>query len=309
MFRYVVRRLLQGVLTFVGATFIVYALMFANQDDPLQALAGERPVTPAVRQYLTEQYHLNDPFLTQYGYYMKGLLTGDLGQSIGRNRPIKDLLMDAWPITLKLAVIAVIFAALLGVTAGVVAGIRRASVFDYSTLLIALVLISLPFIVLAPMAQFIFGVQLQLFPVTTGGNPSLYKLLLPGMALGTSSLAITLRLTRTSVAENLRADYVRTARAKGLSRNRVIGVHVLRNSLIPVITYLGVSLGDLMAGAIITEGVFNIPGVGFNLFQGIRTEDGPRVVGFVTVLVIIFILAHLVVDVLYAVLDPRIRYE
>jgi oligopeptide transport system permease protein len=309
MFRYVVRRLLQGVLTFVGATFIVYALMFANQDDPLQALAGERPVTPAVRQYLTEQYHLNDPFLTQYGYYMKGLLTGDLGQSIGRNRPIKDLLMDAWPITLKLAVIAVIFAALLGVTAGVVAGIRRASVFDYSTLLIALVLISLPFIVLAPMAQFIFGVQLQLFPVTTGGNPSLYKLLLPGMALGTASLAITLRLTRTSVAENLRADYVRTARAKGLSRNRVIGVHVLRNSLIPVITYLGVSLGDLMAGAIITEGVFNIPGVGFNLFQGIRTEDGPRVVGFVTVLVIIFIIANLVVDILYAVLDPRIRYE
>jgi ABC-type dipeptide/oligopeptide/nickel transport system permease component len=116
-------------------------------------------------------------------------------------------------------------------------------------------------------------------------------------------------LTRTSVAENLRADYVRTARAKGLSRNRVIGVHVLRNSLIPVITYLGVSLGDLMAGAIITEGVFNIPGVGFNLFQGIRTEDGPRVVGFVTVLVIIFIIANLVVDVLYAVLDPRIRYE
>jgi oligopeptide transport system permease protein len=309
MFRYIVRRLLQGVLTFFGATFIVYALMFANQDDPLQALAGERPVTPAVRQYLTEQYHLNDPFLAQYGYYMKGLLTGDLGNSIGRNRPIKDLLMDAWPITLKLAVIAILFAALLGITAGVVAGIRRSGIFDYSTLFIALVLISLPFIVLAPLAQYIFGVQLQLFPVTTGGNPSLYKLLLPGMALGTSALAVTLRLTRTSVTENMRADYVRTARAKGLSRQRVIGVHVLRNSLIPIVTYLGVSLGDLMAGAIITEGVFNIPGVGFNLFQGIRTEDGPRVVGFVSVLVIIFIFANLVVDVLYAVLDPRIRYE
>ncbi|MBX6356671.1 MAG: ABC transporter permease, partial [Micromonosporaceae bacterium] len=182
-------------------------------------------------------------------------------------------------------------------------------VFDYVTLLIALFLISLPFIVLAPMAQYLFGVELKIFPVTTGGNPSLYKLLLPGMALGTVALAVTLRLTRTSVTENLRADYVRTARAKGLSRQRIIGVHVLRNSLIPIITYLGVSLGDLMAGAIITEGVFNIPGVGFNLFQGIRTEDGPRVVGFVSVLVIIFIITNLVVDILYAVLDPRIRYE
>jgi oligopeptide transport system permease protein len=309
MFRYIVRRLLQGVLTFFGATFIVYALMFANQDDPLQALAGERPVTPAVRQYLTEYYHLNDSFLTQYGYYIKGLFHFDLGRSIGRNRPISELLMDAWPITIKLAVIAVIFAALLGVTAGVVAGVRRASPFDYSTLIIALILLSLPYIVLAPMAQFLFGVKLQLFPVTTGGDPSLYKLLLPGIVLGVAALATTMRLSRTSVAENLRADYVRTAKAKGLSRSRVIGVHVLRNSLIPVITYLGVSLGDLMAGAIITEGVFNTPGVGFNLFRGIRTEDGPLVVGFVSVLVIVYILANLVVDILYAVLDPRIRYD
>lgn len=308
MFRYIVRRLLQGVLTFFGATFIVYGLMFANQDDPLQALAGERPVTPAVRQYLTERYHLDDPFIVQYGYYMKGLLTGDLGESL-TGRAISDMLLQAWPTTAKLAVIAVVFAAIFGGLAGVVAGIRRASIFDYSTLIIALLLLSMPFIVLAPMAQYIFGIELGLFPVTTGADPSLEKLLLPGMALGTSALAVTLRLTRTSVAENLRSDYVRTANAKGLRRRRVIGVHVLRNSLIPVVTYLGVSLGDLMAGAIITEGVFNIPGVGFNLFRGIRTEDGPLVVGFVSVLVIIFIIANLVVDILYAVLDPRIRYE
>ena len=127
--------------------------------------------------------------------------------------------------------------------------------------------------------------------------------------LGSLSLATALRLTRASVAENLRADYVRTARSKGLRQRRVVGVHVLRNSLIPVVTFLGVELGNLMGGAIITEGVFNIPGVGFNLFRGIRTEDGPLVVGIVSVLVVIYLVANLVVDLLYAVLDPRIRYE
>ncbi len=140
-------------------------------------------------------------------------------------------------------------------------------------------------------------------------RPDVYALLLPGIVLGSLSLATALRLTRTSVAENLRADYVRTARSKGLVKRRIVGVHVLRNSLIPVVTFLGVELGNLMSGAIITEGVFNIPGVGFNLFRGIRTEDGPLVVGIVSVLVVVYLVSNLVVDVLYAVLDPRIRYE
>lgn len=308
MFRYIVRRLLQGVLTFFGATFIVYGLMFANQGDPIQALAGERPVTDAVRASLTERYHLNEPFVVQYGYYMKGLLTGNFGTSL-TGRQISEMMLAAWPTTAKLGVMALIFAAVFGISAGVVAGIRRTSVFDTSTLVLTLVLLSIPIIVLAPTAQFLFGIQIKLFPVTAGADPGIWKLMLPAMVLGTLGLATTLRLTRASVAENLRADYVRTAKAKGLASQRVVGVHVLRNSLIPVVTYLGVSLGELMAGAIITEGVFNIPGVGFNLFRGIRTEDGPLVVGFVSVLVIIFIVANLIVDILYAVLDPRIRYD
>jgi oligopeptide transport system permease protein len=136
-----------------------------------------------------------------------------------------------------------------------------------------------------------------------------YALVLPAFVLGAGSLAVTLRLTRTSVAENVRSDYVRTAKAKGLKPSRVLGVHVLRNSLIPVVTSIGIDIGTLMGGAIITEGVFNIPGVGFNLLRGIRTEDGPLVVGFVSVLVIVFLFTSLIVDLLYAVLDPRIRYE
>jgi oligopeptide transport system permease protein len=286
MYRYLLRRLLQMALTFVGATFIVYALMFANQSNPVQALAGERPVTPAQVAVLTERYHLDQPFLIQYGYYMRGLVTGDFGQSL-TGRSIADMMAQAWPVTIKLALLALCFVALVGIIAGVIAALRRGSVFDGGTLLLTLIVIAIPVIVLAPIARLFFGVELRLFPVTAGADPTLYALVLPALVLGSFSVASTLRLTRTSVAENLRADYARTAKAKGLRPRRVVGVHVLRNSLIPVITALGIDFGGLMGGAIITEGVFNIPGVGFNLFRGIRTEDGPLVVGFVSVLVIV----------------------
>ncbi|GGK92232.1 ABC transporter permease [Mangrovihabitans endophyticus] len=308
MFRYIVRRLLQMVLTFFGATFLLYALVFANQEDPIQALAGERPITQNVRQVLTERYHLDDPFLTQYWYYMKGLLTGDFGTSL-TGRSISDMMAQAWPTTIRLALMAIIIAATVAIVAGVISGIRRGSIFDNVTLVLTLVILSLPIVVLAPLTQLIFGIKLGWFPPTTGADPGFFKLLMPALVLGSLVVATELRVTRTSVAENLRSDYVRTARAKGLSRQRVIGVHVLRNSLIPVITLIGVDIGQLMAGAIVTEQVFNIPGVGFNLFRGIRTEDGPLVVGFVSILVIIFLVVNLLVDLLYAALDPRIRYE
>ena len=308
MFRYLVRRLLQMVLTFFGATFIVYALMFANQDDPLQALAGERPLPDNVRQALTERYHLDEPFVMQYWYYMKGLLTGDFGTSL-TNRKIGDMMTQAWPVTIKLALISIVIAATVAVVAGVISGIRRGGMFDNVTLVITLIILSMPIVVLAPLTQLIFGIKLGWFPPTAGANPSFYALLMPALVLGSLVIATELRVTRSSVAENLRSDYVRTARAKGLSRQRVIGVHVLRNSLIPVVTLIGVDIGGLMSGAIVTEGVFNIPGVGFNLFRGIRTEDGPLVVGFVSILVIVFLVVNLLVDLLYAALDPRIRYE
>jgi oligopeptide transport system permease protein len=308
MFRYIVRRLLQMVLTFFGATFIVYALMFANQEDPLQALAGERPITENVRQVLTERYHLNEPFLVQYGYYMKGLLTGDFGTSL-TGRQISDMMAQAWPVTIKLGLMSIIIAATLAIVAGVISGIRRGSLFDNVTLVVTLIILALPIVVLAPLSQLIFGIKLGWFPPTAGADPTYWALLLPAVVLGSIVIATELRVTRSSVAENLRSDYVRTARAKGLSRKRVIGVHVLRNSLIPVVTLIGVDIGGLMSGAIITERIFNIPGVGFNLFRGITTEDGPLVVGFVSILVIVFLVVNLLVDLLYAALDPRIRYE
>ncbi|WP_305789790.1 ABC transporter permease [Symbioplanes lichenis] len=308
MFRYIVRRLLQMVLTFFGATFLVFALTFANQDDPIQALAGERPITENLRQTLMERYHLDEPFLVQYWYYMKGLLTGDFGTSL-TGRKIIDMMETAWPITIKLGLMAIIIAATIAVTAGVISGIRRGSIFDNATLVVTLIILSLPIVVLAPLAQLVFGIQLKWFPPTATVNASLFDLLLPALVLGSLVIATELRVTRSAVAENLRSDYVRTARAKGLSRKRVIGVHVLRNSLIPVVTLIGVDIGGLMSGAIVTERIFNVPGVGFNLARGIGTEDGPLVVGFVSILVIIFLVVNLLVDLLYAALDPRIRYE
>ncbi|MDI6098466.1 ABC transporter permease [Actinoplanes sp. NEAU-A12] len=308
MFRYIVRRLLQMILTFFGATFVVFALMFANQDDPIQALAGEKPVSASLRAALTERYHLDEGFLSQYWYYMSNLLTGDLGVTL-TGRDISALLAEAWPRTLQLSLMAIVLAAVLAVTAGVWSAIRRGGALDNGILAFTLLLLAMPIVVLAPVAQLVFGMELGWFPATASREISFYTLMLPAIVLATTVVATQLRVTRTSVVENLRADYVRTARAKGLTPRRVTWVHVLRNSLIPVITLIGVDLGTLMSGALVTEEVFNIPGVGFNLARGIRNEDGPLVVGFVSILVIVFLVVNLIVDLLYAALDPRIRYE
>ncbi|MEV6343456.1 ABC transporter permease [Actinoplanes sp. NPDC051851] len=308
MFRYIVRRLLQMVLTFFGATFLVFALMFANQKDPIQALVGERPVTESQRIALTERYHLDEGFFMQYWYYMKGVLTGDFGTSM-TGRKIWEMMADAWPVTLRLSLIAIVIAATIAVTVGVYAALKRGGLFDNASLLITLVLLAMPIVVIAPLFQLIFGISLNWFPPTATRDATFWQLLLPALVLACVVVAPEMRVTRTSVAENLRSDYVRTARAKGLTRMRVIWVHVLRNSLIPVVTLIGVDLGQLFAGAIVTEHVFNIPGVGFNIARAINTEDGPLVVGFVSILVILFLFINLLVDLLYAALDPRIRYE
>lgn len=307
MFRYLVRRLLQMILVFVATTFIVYALMYATGGDPIQALAGERPVSPTQRAQLVKEYGLDQPFLVRYWNYLTGLLQGDFGKSL-TGRSINEIITEALPVTAQLAVIAILVTIIFGVTAGIVAGIRRGGFFDNSTLVFTLIIIGIPVVVLAPVAQLLFTIKIPIFP-TTARDGTLYALLLPGIVLGALSVATAMRLTRASFAENARSDYVRTARSKGLSNRRIVGVHILRNSLIPIITFLGIELGALMAGAIVTEGVFNVNGVGFQLFRALRTEDAPLVVGLVSVLVIIFLVANLIVDLLYAVLDPRIRYE
>ena len=307
MGRYVIRRLLQLVPVFFGATFLIYSLVFAMPGDPIRALAGDRPINPNVVTELRERYNLNDPLPVQYGKYLANLARGDLGTDF-RGRPVTEYLKTRIPVTLRLTILAFAFEAVLGLIAGILAGLRRGNIADNLVLVSTTAVISIPIFVLGFLAQLYFGVQLDWFPVA-GLRDGWLSYVLPAMVLASVSLAFVARLTRTSLVENLRADYVRTATSKGLSRGRVVGIHALRNSLIPVVTFLGVDLGQLMAGAIITETIFNLPGLGRTVFEGVLRHEGTLVVGIVTFLVVIFIVTTLLVDLLYALLDPRIRYE
>jgi oligopeptide transport system permease protein len=305
--RYVIRRLLQVIPVFIGATFIIYAAVFAIPGDPIRALAGERALPEATYDTLVDRYNLDDPLPVQYGKYMAGLAQGDFGESF-RGRDVADIMADRFPVSLRLTGVAIGFTILIGITAGVLAGLRRGSFLDNVVRISTTLLVSIPVFVLGFVGQLVIGVELGWLPVA-GIRDGWISYLMPGLVLASTSLAYVARLTRTSLMENLRADYIRTATAKGLSRARVVGRHGLRNSLIPVVTFIGIDIGTLMGGAIITEGIFNIPGIGREVFLAIQQQEGQVVVGIVTVLVLVFIALNLVVDLLYAALDPRIRYD
>ncbi|MCI1830227.1 MAG: ABC transporter permease, partial [Actinomyces sp.] len=224
-------------------------------------------------------------------------------------QPVSAVMGRAFPVTIRLAIYAIIIEAVLGIAAGVVAGVRRGGIFDSTVLVVSLVVISVPTFVIGFVLQFLFGVKWGIFPTTVGAHVSLKSLTLPAFVLGAQSLAYVLRLTRQSISEHVNADFVRTARAKGMTGGSVMQHHVLRNSLIPVVTFLGGDLGALMGGAIVTEGIFNVPGIGNALWLAILKGEPATVVSITTVLVLVYIFANLVVDLLYAWLDPRIRYE
>jgi oligopeptide transport system permease protein len=304
---YIARRVAVLVPVFLGATLLIYGMVFLLPGDPVAALGGDRPVTPAVAAQLRAQYHLDDPFLVQYLRYVGGTLRGDFGRAYS-GLSVREVLAQAFPVTFRLTLIALTVEAVLGIGLGVVAGLRQGRIFDAGVLAASLTIIAVPIFVLGFLTQFVFGVRLGVAPVTVGDQATFSRLLLPGIVLGSVSFAYVVRLTRSAVAANAHADYVRTATAKGLSRPRVVAVHILRNSLIPVVTFLGADFGALMGGAIVTEGIFNIHGVGGVLYQAVTRQEAPTVVSVVTVLVIVYLLTTLLVDLLYAALDPRIRY-
>lgn len=307
MASYIARRALQMIPVLIGATLLVYFLVFALPGDPVQALGGDRRLPEAVAETIRERFNLNDPFLIQYLKYLQGVFTGDLGESFS-GREVNAILARAYPITIRLALVAFAIEIVIGILAGILAGIRRGSFIDNLVLVSTTLAVSIPVFVLGYVAQLVFGLRLGWFPIS-GANQGWYSFILPGFVLATTSLAYTARLLRTSLVENLRSDYIRTATAKGLNRFRVVGRHGLRNSLIPVVTFLGADLGALMGGAIVTEAIFNLGGIGTQIFGAIRAQEGAVVVGLVTVLLVVFIIANLIVDLLYGVLDPRIRYE
>ncbi|MCK2213594.1 ABC transporter permease [Actinomadura sp. ATCC 31491] len=314
MGRYIIRRLLQSIPVLLGATLLIFAIVFALPGDPIAALAGDKRALPNIVAILREQYHLNDPLLVQYWYYISGILFhGDFGRTFAEV-PVTQIISGKIQVTINLAVVALIIEAAIGVGLGLWAALKRGKAIDTMILASTLLLISVPTLVSGFILQFILGVKLKqwtgldVFPIA-GISEGLRSYLLPGFVLAGVSIAYLTRLTRTSLAETLRADFIRTATAKGLSRRRVVGRHALRNALIPLITFLGADLGSLMGGAIITERIFNLPGIGNQLYMSVYLREQPVVVGIVTMLVLVYILANLVVDVLYAVLDPRIRYE
>jgi oligopeptide transport system permease protein len=307
MGRYVARRLLQMIPVFLGSTLLIFLMVNLTPGDPILARFGDRGADPAVAQQLREEFRLDRNIFIQYLYYLKGVVTLDFGRSFSGQEVI-DVMARAFPITVKLALVAFAIEIAIGLPLGLYAGLKRGSFFDASTLISTLVIISIPVFVLGFVLQFFVAIKGDLVSPTVGPGAPFSELLLPGIVLGSLSVAYVLRLTRTSVAENMRADYVRTATAKGLGRRRVVTVHLMRNSMIPVVTFLGADLGALMGGAIVTEGIFNIPGVGGTIVQAVRIGETATVVSFVTILVLIYLLANLAVDLLYAVLDPRIRY-
>lgn len=304
---YIGKRLLQMIPVFFGATFLIYAMVFLTPGDPIQALAGDKPLTPAVEAQLRERYNLDKPFLVQYALYLGGIAQFDFGQTFS-GRPVTAALADAFPVTIKLALMALVIETVFGIGFGVVAGLRKGGWFDSTVLVLSLLIIAVPIFVIGFVAQYLFGIKWAVVPPTVGGNADFTDLIMPATVLGLVSFAYVLRLTRSSVSEAAGSDFVRTAYARGMKRREVVASHVLRNSLIPVVTFIGADLAALMGGAIVTEGIFNIPGVGGLIFRSVSIGETPTVVSVVTVLVLIYMVSNLLIDLLYAALDPRIRY-
>ncbi|NYF27679.1 ABC transporter permease [Microbacterium sp. JAI119] len=307
MLAYTLRRLLQLIPVFFGATLLIYALVFLMPGDPIAALFGDKPPSPQLLATIRAQYHLDDPFLVQYFYYITGVFKGDMGTTFS-GESVSTVLARTLPITGRLAIMAIAIEFTLAIIIGTLSALRKGKLFDHASLIVSLVFLSMPIFVIAFLAQYFLAIKLGWFRPTVGGQNDWGDLWLPAIVLGLSLYATSMRLMRGSVLDTLNQDWVRTAYGKGLSRNRVIPVHVLRNSLIPVITNSATNFGVLLVGATVTEYIFNIPGVGQTLFQATLRHEGPTIVSFVTVFVIIYVLVNLLVDLLYGLLDPRIRY-
>ncbi|KQZ04971.1 ABC transporter permease subunit [Microbacterium sp. MEC084] len=307
MATYILRRIIQVIPVFIGATLLIYFMVFGMPGDPIAALFGDKQPPQAVIDQIRERYLLDQPFIVQYLNYLAGILRFDLGTTF-TGQSVGEVLGRTFPVTLRLAILSILIAFVLSIVIGATSAMLKGTVYDHFQLVVALIFIAVPIFVLAFMAQYFLAVQLGWFKPTVGGQNNWGDLWLPALVLGFSVYAASMRLTRSSMIESLGQDWVRTAYSKGLTRGRVIPVHVLRNSLIPMVTDTATNFGILMVGATVTEGIFNVPGVGNALYQAILRHETPTVVSFVTVFVVVYVLVNLLVDLLYGLLDPRIRY-
>lgn len=333
MFKYIITRLLTFVPTFFGVTIISFAFIRVLPGDPIIVMAGERGLSEERYNALMQQFGFDKPLLEQYGQYLWGVLHGDLGNSFVTKRPVWDEFFTLFPATLELSICAMIFAVALGLPAGVIAAVNRGKFFDRTLMTTALIGYSMPIFWWALLLIIVFSGNLGWTPVSgrisllyyfddvTGFmlidsllsgekgafSSAVQHLILPTIVLGTIPLAVIARQTRSAMLEVLSEDYIRTARAKGLSPGRVNGIHALRNALIPVITVIGLSVGTLLAGAILTETIFSWPGIGKWMVDSIFRRDYPVVQGGLLLIAVMVMIVNLTVDVLYGFINPKIR--
>jgi len=334
MINYIIKRLLALIPILIGVAVIVFLIVHLIPGDPAQTMLGERATDQALER-LRAQMGLNDPLPVQFWRYVKDLLRGDLGRSIMSNNPVSAELAQRFPATLELSFFAMIFAIVVGVPAGIFASINQNSWFDNLSMLIALIGVSMPIFWLGLMFIWLFAVELGWFPpssrIGVGLDFSpitnlyvidsilqlnfkalkdiLHHLVLPAVALGTIPMAIIARMTRSSMLEVLRKDFIRTAYAKGLKRKIVIFKHALKNAMVPIITVVGLQFGVLLGGAVMTETIFSWPGLGKYLVDAIYARDFPIVQGGILFFAGVFVIVNLIVDLSYALVDPRIQYE
>ncbi len=334
MFAFVLRRAALIIPTFIGVTLLAFALIHLIPGDPVENLSGERGMDPARRERLLHEFGLDRSLPHQYFEYMSHVVRGDLGKSLQTHESVLDEFTTLFPATVELAFFAMLLAVIIGIPAGIIAALRRNTVADYAVMGVALTGYSMPIFWWALLLILFFSVQLGWTPVSgrisvefdvpvaTGfmlidalrsGESGAFRsavshLILPAIALGTIPLAVIARMTRSAMLEVLREDYMRTARAKGLPYWRVVMVHALRNALIPVITVIGLQVGLLLSGAILTETIFSWPGVGNWLVHGVQSRDYPVVQGGILLIATIVITVNLLVDLLYGVINPRIRH-
>ncbi len=307
MIRYILRRILFLIPVLIGVAFCVFTLLYLTPGDPARMVLGDMATESAIQEFRIKE-GLDKPFLVQFGNYLwKAVTQGDIGRSYVTKRPVLNEILSAFPSTLKLSAFAIVIAILIGMPCGILSAIRQYSFFDTITMVFAMVGLSMPVFWLGLLLILYFSVYLRWLP--SSGFDTFQAMILPSLALSAQSISMITRMTRSSMLEVVRADYIRTARSKGQKESIVIWVHALYNALIPVVTLCGLQFGELLSGAILTESIFAVPGVGRLMVDSIKARDYPMVQGGVLFVAIAFSVVNLLVDLLYAYIDPRIKAQ
>lgn len=311
MWRYILKRTLMAIPVLLGATFLVFAIMYVAPGDAARIMLGNDASEKAV-EALRQQMGLNDPFLVQYAHFVMNLLKGDLGVSYRNAQPVASLIFGRLSNTIFLAVSGILFSIVIGIPVGIISAVRQYSLLDNITMFITLTLTAVPTFWLALILVIVFSVNFRIFPPSGMGHnfhDFVVSMVLPTLTLGFGYAALIARTTRASVLDVVRQDYINTARAKGVDESTVIWSHMMKNALIPIVTVIGLNFGVLLGGSVLTESIFSWPGVGRFVVESISYKDTPAILGSIVVLAVLFTLVNLLVDLLYAFLDPRIKSQ